>query len=50
MPLLVRSGCRFSAELCLALCALDAGEDGTDLGFGALALTDIKSNNVANLS
>jgi hypothetical protein len=43
-PLLISYSCRLSAELRLALCALDAGKGGTGLGFGVLALTDLKPN------
>jgi hypothetical protein len=49
-PLLIRSSCRLSAELRLALCASDAGEGGTGLGFGVLALTDLKPDYVVILS
>jgi hypothetical protein len=45
MSLLICSGCQLStAQLRHALCASDAGEGG--LGFGVLALTDLKSDTV----
>jgi hypothetical protein len=50
IPPLIRSGCGLSVVLSLALCASDAGEGGTRLGFGVLAPMDLRPNNRLILS
>jgi hypothetical protein len=50
VPLLIRFGCGLCVLLRLALCASNAGENGTGLGFRMPALENLKPDNGLILS